>query len=152
MRTPPFWLYRRHRSVSPVQPEREVTSCARQTQHAFRGDVPLDLVGPRIDRTGERELVALLPRRIEVEVGADEVEGDLVQLDVELAPPDLVDARLRARLLPADASRDRLEREQLVRLGPHPRVDDELPELWGRTLGEVDVEDAADHGRGQAGT
>src|SRR5439155_13522734 len=89
------------------------TSYARQSEHSFGGDVALDLVGARVDRAGQRELVALLPRRVEIELGADQVEGDLVQFDVELAPPDLVDARLRAGLGPVHQAGDGLEREQL---------------------------------------
>src|SRR3954453_16585111 len=98
----------------PLRP-RARTSCAPQSQHPLGGDVALDLVRARVDGSGEGELVALLPGRIEIEIGANEIEGDLVQLDVELTPPDLVDAGLCARLRTIDEPRDRFEGEQLVR-------------------------------------
>ena len=58
-----------------------------------------------------------------------QVEGDLVQLHVELAPPDLVDRRLRPGGAALAERGDGLEREQLVRLGAHPRVDDAVAQV-----------------------
>ena len=56
-----------------------------EPQEALGGDVALDLVGAGVDRARQRELPALAPRALELGVGAEQVEGDLVQLDVELA-------------------------------------------------------------------
>src|SRR5262245_59222537 len=86
--------------------------CARpspgQTQQAFGGDVALDLVGAGVDRTRQRELVALRPRSFELGLGTEEVERELVQVDVELAPPDLVDGRLGPEGAPFAQARDRV--------------------------------------------
>src|SRR5437588_632200 len=77
-------------SLALARPARRADRLARssrQPEHPLGGDVALDLVRARVDRARQCELVALLPRRIEVEIRTDEVERDLVELDVELAPP-----------------------------------------------------------------
>src|SRR2546430_12980341 len=46
----------------------------------------LDLVRPRVDGPGQGELVALVPRSLELGVGAEQAPGKLVHADVELGP------------------------------------------------------------------
>ena len=66
--------------VGPGEPHRRGSP-----RQALGGDVALDLVGAGVDRARQRELPALAPRALELGVGAEQVERDLVQLDVELA-------------------------------------------------------------------
>src|SRR3954447_15359722 len=85
-------------------------SSAWQAQAALGRDVALDLVGPGADRAGQRELPALRPRARRLRVGREQVERDLVQLDVELGPPDLHQARLRTGRPTLDRPGDGLQR------------------------------------------
>ena len=68
----------------------------RQAEQALGDDVALDLVGPGVDRAGQREEEAAAPRAVELGRRAEQVQRGLVQPDVELRPEQLVQAR-RAR-------------------------------------------------------
>src|SRR5689334_19191375 len=56
----------------------------REAEHALGDHVALDLVGARVDRARERELVALHPRRVvaveQLGMAAEQIEAELVQL------------------------------------------------------------------------
>src|ERR671918_267924 len=58
----------------------------REAEHPLGGDVALDLVGAGVDRSRQRELRALQPGSLDLGAGPEQVEGDLVQLDVQLRP------------------------------------------------------------------
>src|SRR5438552_937884 len=60
-----------------------------EPQDALGHDVALDLVGAGVDRTGQGELEALVPRPFELGLGTKEPEGRLVHTHVELGPEEL---------------------------------------------------------------
>ena len=99
----------------------EHAGSSREPQDALGGDVALDLVGAGVDRARQRELPALAPRPLELGLGSEEVEGDLVELDVELAPPELREAGLGAWLGAAGQLGDGGQRLLLVGVGADPR-------------------------------
>src|SRR5918996_2331957 len=98
----------------------------REAEHPLGGDVALDLVGAGVDRSRQRELPALRPGSLDLGAGPEQVEGDLVQLDVQLRPPELVDRAVGAHARAARQPGHRVEREQPVGLGPHPGLDEPL--------------------------
>jgi hypothetical protein len=103
----------------------------------------LDLVGARVDRPRERELVTLDPGRViavqELGVRTEEVERELVQLDVELRPEHLHHARLRPRARAFGNARHGPERLPAVRLRVDPRRDQAVAPLVGDGLGVDEI-------------
>src|ERR671918_750568 len=89
----------------------------REAEHPLGGDVALDLVGAGVDRSRQRELPALQPGSLDLGAGPEQVEGELVQLDVQLRPPELVDRAVGAHARAARQPGHRVEREQPVGLG-----------------------------------
>src|SRR5579875_2609503 len=94
-----------------------------QPQQPLGDDVALDLVGARVDRTGEREQVAVGPLAGELRIRAEEVERGLVQRHVELRPVQLADRRLRAQRATVEQFGDRRPGVQLVGTRADPCVD-----------------------------
>ena len=94
-----------------------------EAEDALGDDVPLDLVGARVDRSGQREQVAVRPGRRDLGLRSEQVERGLVQGDVELAPPDLVHRAGRADVAAVGELGDGAPGVEAVRLGAHPGVD-----------------------------
>src|SRR5512142_939303 len=92
------------------------TWLARQSEHALTHDVALDFVGPGPDRAGLVVEPRTLPGTVAGVVGgtapqrlrtADDRHRRVVQSLAHLAPPQLVDAADRARLLTLRGAGDR---------------------------------------------
>src|SRR5262249_52416148 len=78
---------------------KSIASRTRQPEQALGDDVPLDLVGPRVDGTREREDEAVEPPidgrsgGQQLRARAEQTHGSPMQAQIELGPEDLVEAR-----------------------------------------------------------
>ena len=98
-------------------------------------DVALDLAGAAPDGVGQSEQVVLHPSAAapglarfghELGVGPEDVEGRLVEVDVELRPVELHEARLGADVDAVLDTRLRPQPVEAVGLGLHPALGDAL--------------------------